>query len=123
VLLIHDPGGQLALSPEDLRAYRQVQRLIGWHWKDAFDYRERLLREGRAPFRCRAGSRYLYIDERGFAHWCAQTMRDFGKPLDEYGPEDLRRQFYTAKACNAACTIGCARSCSMADRFFAEALP
>ncbi len=120
VLLIHGADGQLALSPEDLRAYRRVQRLIGRHWKDLFDYREALLEGGRAPFRCRAGSRYLYIDERGVAHWCAQTMAHFGKPLLEYSEEDLRREWHTPKTCNAACTIGCARSCSMPDRFFPQ---
>lgn len=120
VLLIHDPKGQLALSPEDLRSYRRVQRLIGRHWKDLRDYRDRLLEGGVAPFRCRAGSRYLYIDEHGLAHWCAQTMDRFARPLGEYDAEELRRQYYTAKDCNAACTIGCARSCSQVDFLFPQ---
>jgi len=120
VLLIHDQRGQLALSPEDLKAYRRVQKLIGWHYKDMFDYREKLIVGGTAPFRCRAGSRYLYINEQGLVHRCAQTVRDFGKPLMEYTAEDLREQFYTVKNCTASCTIGCARSCSMVDRWFPQ---
>jgi MoaA/NifB/PqqE/SkfB family radical SAM enzyme len=120
ILLVHGPDGQLALGQEDRLAFADAQRLIGWHWRDAFDYRTRLLQHGLAPFRCRAGSRYLYVDEGGLAHWCAQTMAAFGKPLASYDHDDLRRQFHTPKPCNAACTLGCARSCSSFDRWFAE---
>jgi MoaA/NifB/PqqE/SkfB family radical SAM enzyme len=120
VLLIHDPDGQLALSPQDLRSYREIQRMIGRHWKDLRDYRDRLIEGGTAPFRCRAGSRYLYIDEHGVVHRCAQTMERFGKPLAEYTALDLRRQYSIVKGCNAACTIGCARSCSQVDFLFPQ---
>ena len=120
ILLLHRPDGQLALSLEDLHAYRDLKRLIGRHYKDLFDYHTPLITKGEAPFRCRAGSRYLYINEDGMAHWCAQTKHVFGKPLLEYTPEDLRQQFYAYKACNPSCTIGCARSCSMPDRWFSQ---
>lgn len=120
ILLIHNDDGQLDRSVENLKSYRNLQRLIGRHYKDFFDYRERLFVRGEAPFRCRAGSRYLYIDEAGIAHWCSQTQDEFGKPLQDYTAEDLRQQFYTYKDCNRRCTIGCVRSCSMPDFIFPQ---
>ncbi len=120
VLLVHGADGQLRLGAEERRAFARVQRAIGWHPRDFFDYRRRLLRGQPAPFRCRAGSRYLYVDEHGVARWCSQTASRFGLPLEDYTAEELRRQYHAAKGCDAYCTIGCARTCSMADRFFPQ---
>lgn len=120
ILLIHDSDGQLVLGPEELRVFREAKQLIGWHYRDLFDYRETLITRGEAPFRCRAGSRYLYIDETGTVRWCAQTYDDFGKSLTEYTLKDLKQQFYAFKRCNPRCTLGCARSCSMLDRWFPQ---
>ena len=122
VLLIHDAEGQMALTAEQLRTYRRAQRMIGRHYKDIFNYRERLLRGDSAPFACRSGSRYLYIDEHGMVRWCSQQAEDFGKPLADYTHDDLRQQFFTFKDCNEHCTIGCARSCSSVDRLFPQPL-
>lgn len=70
---------------------------------------------GSAPFKCRAGSRDLYVDELGDTHWCSQTRGVFRKPLLEYTGDDLRDQFYTKKTCAPACTIGCVRTQSAYD--------
>lgn len=118
VLLVHDAEGQLALEPEQLQDYRRAQRMIGRHYKNLFDYQERLLRGQTAPFRCRSGSRYLYVDEDGMVRYCSQQREEFGKPLLSYTREDLKEQFYTFKDCHERCTIGCARSCSSVDRLF-----
>ena len=120
VLLIHDVEGQLALAPEQLLTYRKAQRMIGRHHKNIFDYQERLIRGQTAPFRCRSGSRYLYIDEGGVVRWCSQQREEFGKPLLDYTRDDLREQFYTYKDCHERCTIGCARACSSVDRLFPQ---
>jgi hypothetical protein len=47
-------------------------------------------------------------------------MQDFGKPIAEYSADDLRAQYHAGKACNVACTLGCARSCSQVDELFAQ---
>jgi len=120
VLLLHGQDGQLGLDPAELSTYRRVQRLIGRHIQDLLSYQERLIRGREAPFRCRAGSRYLYIDEHGLVHWCSQTRDEFSKPLMEYTHADLKQQFYTYKDCHPRCTIGCARNCSWVDRFFSQ---
>jgi MoaA/NifB/PqqE/SkfB family radical SAM enzyme len=123
ILLVHGTDGQLDRRVHDLRSYHRLQRLIGRHYQDLFDYRDALFERGEAPFRCRAGSRYLYVDEGGLVHWCAQTRTGWGKPLAEYTTVDLRRQFYTFKNCNLSCTLGCVRSCSMLDRWFPQERP
>jgi MoaA/NifB/PqqE/SkfB family radical SAM enzyme len=120
VLLAHGADGQIAHDRGRLRPYAQVPRLIRRFRRDPVRYREQLLARGESPFRCRAGSRYLYIDQGGIVHWCAQTAGRFGIALDVYSEEDLRRQFYTWKPCSSRCTIGCARSCSVVDRLFPQ---
>ncbi|MBI5502303.1 MAG: radical SAM protein [Deltaproteobacteria bacterium] len=120
ILLVHHDDGQLALRPADLAMYRGLQRKVGFHLSDMGDYREKLIAHGRAPFRCRAGSRYLYIDELGIVRWCSQTREIFGKPLADYGPHDLRRQYHTPKRCNTGCTLGCARTCSLFDEWLPQ---
>jgi hypothetical protein len=52
-----------------LRPYAQVPRLIRRFRRDPVRYREQLLARGESPFRCRAGSRYLYIDQGGIVHF------------------------------------------------------
>lgn len=120
IILLHDGAGRLRLGPEELAAYREVKRLLGRAGREAGDYRRRLIEEGKAPFRCRAGARYLYVDERGQVHWCSQTVPLFAKGLAAYTPEDLARQFATVKPCADGCTVGCARSASAYDGWRAQ---
>ncbi len=117
VLVLHDHEGQMQSSPEEMEIYRQIQGRIGRRFKEAGDYRATLMRQGRAPFRCRSGSRYLYVDEHGMVRWCSQTREFWGKALMEYSPADLKEQFHTPKDCNKGCTVGCARTCSAPDEW------
>lgn len=115
IVLLHDGEGRLRLTPEERDAYREVKRLLGRGGREAGDYREELMADGRAPFRCRAGARYLYVDEHGRVHWCSQTQGLFAKALSEYDAAELRRQFELVKPCADGCTVGCARSASAYD--------
>lgn len=117
ILLIHDELGRVKLSPEELAAYGEVKSTLGRAGREAHDYRERLIQEGTAPFRCRAGSRYLYVDEFGQVHWCSQTRDLFSKDLMEYSLDDLRRQFHAVKPCRDKCSVGCARTASAYDEW------
>jgi MoaA/NifB/PqqE/SkfB family radical SAM enzyme len=123
VLLIHDSNGQLKLSREEVSLFERIVKKIPKTWKEFSDYRDRLVRKGIAPFKCRAGSRYLYIDEFGKVNWCSQTRTVWSKDLMEYTPTDLREQFYRYKSCHATCTIGCARASSQLDNWRPQALP
>lgn len=124
ILLLHNEFGQLNLSAEERQAYREVKRRIRSRIEDADAYRKKLIRAGKAPFKCRAGSRYLYVDEHGRVHWCSQTRGTFTRDLREYSLDDLRKQYYTPKSCNETCTVGCVRTASAFDEWRKqEALP
>ena len=123
VLLIHGEDGQLSLSGDERREFDEVRRELGRRFTDARDYRSRLIERGRADFKCRAGSRYLYVDEAGVVRWCSQTRDHFGIPLADYTPRDLRRQFHTRKACRAARTLGCLRTSSAPDQWRRQRYP
>jgi MoaA/NifB/PqqE/SkfB family radical SAM enzyme len=117
VLLVHDDKGRMKPSVADLAAYAEAKRLLGRAGRESGDYRGRLIENGEAPFKCRSGSRYLYVDEFGDVNWCSQTRGVFTKSLLGYGVGDLRAQFGTRKSCNAGCTIGCARTASAYDEW------
>ena len=103
---------------EELAVYAEVKQLFGRRvTEEAHGYRERLIQNGEAPFRCRAGARYLYIDEFGMVRWCAQTRMAFGKSLSAYALEDLRQHFYSEKACSDKCCVGCVRTASALDQW------
>src|SRR5438874_1373173 len=117
VLLVHDHKGQLKLKPEEVKAFQRIVDTLPKSWVDFSGYRKRLVRDGAAPFKCRAGSRYLYIDEFGNVNWCSQTRKVWSKPLLDYTLNDLREQFYNYKTCNATCTLNCSRSASLFDNW------
>ena len=64
-------------------------------------------------WRCRAGSRYLYICEDGLVHYCSQQRGYPGVPIAEYTTADVKREFLTAKSCAPNCTIGCVHRISI----------
>ena len=115
ILLIHDHDGQVKLSAEEMKVYEEIKKMIPKHLYEFSDYRHDIITKGEAPFKCRAGSRYLYVDENGIVTWCSQTRNLFKKPLLEYTPDDLKEQFYSYKPCQDKCTLGCVRSSSQAD--------
>lgn len=123
VLLVHGADGQVRLTPEQLQAYQQIQKSIGRHLFEPSAYRHRLITTGTAPFKCRAGSRYLYVNEFGMVHWCSQTKQYFGKPLHDYTFADLKQQFHTPKSCADRCTLGCVRSASAFDEWRGQEAP
>ncbi len=123
VLLIHDHDGQVRLSAAERSAYDRIKKLIPRSFPEFSDYRHRMIKSGEAPFKCRAGSRYLYVDEYGKVAWCSQTRGYFSKDLMEYSYEDLRREFYTYKSCQDKCTLGCVRASSSVDGWRAQDKP
>ena len=80
-------------------------------------WEQRLLDEGRSPWRCRAGGRYLYVDEDGLVSYCSARRGEPGVPLLEYDAGHVTREFNTRKACETGCAIGCARRASALDRW------
>lgn len=123
VLLVHDGDGQVRLSNEELKVYASIKKMISRHLYEFSDYRYRMITNGRAPFKCRAGSRYLYVDEFGKVNWCSQTRAFFSKDLMDYTFYDLKEQFYSYKSCQDCCTLGCVRSSSAFDQWRGQKAP
>ncbi|HSS45204.1 MAG TPA: radical SAM protein [Thermoanaerobaculia bacterium] len=117
ILLIHDETGHVKLTTAELATYQEARRRLGRRGREAGDYRRQMIETGQAPFKCRSGSRYLYVDEFGNVNWCAQTRGVYSKELLGYGIADLRAQFGTPKSCNPGCTVGCARTASAYDEW------
>lgn len=118
--LMHGAGGQLdaGLAGRELAAlYRELRDRSkktvfhrgGEGWEDV------MIEGGAAPFKCRAGSRYLYVDELGKVSYCSQRRGDPGTPLLEYGRPQLRAAFDAPKGCESKCTIACVRRASIYD--------
>jgi MoaA/NifB/PqqE/SkfB family radical SAM enzyme len=120
VLLLHDSNGQLKPSNREVKTFEKIVRQLPKTLVDFSNYRKRLVLRGSAPFKCRAGSRYLYVDELGKVNWCSQTRSVWSKDLMDYTRTDLREQFYQYKPCHATCTLGCARSTSHLDNWRAQ---
>jgi MoaA/NifB/PqqE/SkfB family radical SAM enzyme len=114
--IIHDHGGQLKpLSAHEREIYLAVKALEKRNFSQ-LSYFQEAIAEGRPnEWRCRAGSRYLYICEDGLVHYCSQQRGYPGKPLLEYGRQDLRREYLTEKACAPHCTVSCVHYVSYFD--------
>jgi len=123
--LMHDAHGQIdpgllrdrlgAIYDEMQRASRKtIFHRSGEGWERA------MLQDGSSRFKCRAGGRYLYVDELGRVSYCSQRRDDPGIDLLAYTAEDVEREFYRPKGCEARCTIGCARRASAFDEWRAQ---
>ncbi|MBI4465119.1 MAG: radical SAM protein, partial [Acidobacteria bacterium] len=92
--IIHDGGGQLRpLSEKEQVVYRAVKDL-GKHWYARFNqFQKEIVHDRPHEWRCRAGSRYLYICEDGLVHYCSQQRGYPGIPLEKYMREQMRREY------------------------------
>jgi MoaA/NifB/PqqE/SkfB family radical SAM enzyme len=114
--IIHDGTGQLRpLDNEAQEVFRKMKKL-GKHSYARFNQFQNNIALGRPNnWRCRAGSRYLYICENGLVHYCSQQRGYPGVPLAGYTREDIRREFLTQKSCAPNCTISCVHQTSLVD--------
>jgi len=116
--IIHDGSGQLKpLLPEEAQVYFEMTNRKKTNYAQ-FDAFQKAIAEGREnEWRCRAGSRYLYICEDGLVHYCSQQRGYPGVPIAEYTTADVKREFLTAKSCAPNCTIGCVHRISHIDHW------
>jgi len=117
--LVRKGDGTLEALDERARVvYQQIGRLEGRSLGLLGEtFQDRLLRDGRVDWKCRAGARFFHVCEDGLVHLCAPRYGAPGKPLGEYGPDDLRRAFDERKACAATCPVAYAHQVSQVDRF------
>jgi len=116
--IIHDGSGQLKpLQPNEAKVYEEMS---GWHkvnYSRFDDFQAAIAKGLPNDWRCRAGSRYLYICEDGLVHYCSQQRGFPGVPIAEYTTADVKREFLTAKSCSPNCTISCVHQVSYIDHW------
>ena len=116
--LLHNNSGCLQpLSDRQQVVYQQIESLKKpFHTAALYNrFHKNLARGLPNDWHCRAGSRYLYICEDGLVHYCSQQRGHPGIPLEEYGRENLEREYHSDKGCEAYCTISCVQRGSMID--------
>jgi hypothetical protein len=114
--IIHDSLGTLKpLVGREREIYFQMKQLGKKSYARVNDFQDNLVDAKPNEWRCRSGARYLYICEDGLVHYCSQQRGYPGVPLEEYTKEDLRREYFTKKACAPYCTIACVHQVSTLD--------
>jgi MoaA/NifB/PqqE/SkfB family radical SAM enzyme len=116
--IIHDGDGQLRPLAERERAvFMQMKSLEKSHFTRLNEFQDKIANGEPNGWKCRAGSRYLYICEDGLVHHCSQQRGFPAKPLKEYTVEDIRREYITQKSCAPLCTVSCVHQISYFDFF------
>lgn len=114
--IIHDGDGQLQpLREAEREVYAAMRAMEKSSYARINGFQDNIAQGRENEWRCRAGSRYLYICEDGLVHYCSQQRGYPGKPLDEYTIDDIRREYRTAKACAPRCTVACVHQVSQID--------
>ena len=126
--LLHDERGQIdpGLIGDALPEFHREmtgRRNTSWFHRFGEGWEQKMLRDGEAPYRCRAGARYLYVDESGRVNYCSQRRPEPGVALLRYGREHLSRAYHEPKGCEAHCTIACVRRASSLDQWLPQAGP
>lgn len=117
--VIHDHSGQLMpLSPRQQEIFDEV-RGLGKHSYSRFyqRFQDNIARGKENRWRCRAGSRYLYICEDGLVHYCSQQRGYPAIPLAEYTRERMAHEYLTEKSCAPRCTISCVQTVALFDNW------
>ncbi len=114
--IIHDGDGQLQpLGEEERRVYHEMKQLEKRSFTRVNAFQDNIALGRPNQWRCRAGSRYLYICEDGLVHYCSQQRGYPAVPLEKYTRADLRREFFTEKSCAPHCTVSCVHQVSIFD--------
>ena len=122
--VIHDGRGQLKpLGPREMAVYRQLRGRRSGALRLASLFQDNLA-EGRPnAWSCRAGARYLYVDENGLVHYCSQQRGRPGIPLESYGRANIEREYARPKACAPYCTINCVQWVGLVDNWRSPQVP
>jgi MoaA/NifB/PqqE/SkfB family radical SAM enzyme len=123
--IVHDGHGQLrALGPREKEVYEQIKALQGWRpVRVNRSFQDHLVDGEPNSWRCRAGARFLYVDEDGLVHYCSQQRGMPAIPLERYTRQDIRREYATEKPCAPYCTVNCVQQVGLADNWRAPQRP
>ena len=116
--VIHDGDGTLKpLTEKEKQIFHAVKKL-GNKDHARLNWFQDSIAEGKPyEWRCRSGSRYLYICEEGKVHWCSQQRGIPGILLEDYTMEDFKREYKTEKWCAPTCTIQCVHQVGILDNW------
>jgi MoaA/NifB/PqqE/SkfB family radical SAM enzyme len=116
--VIHDGDGTLKpLTEREKQIFHAVKKL-GNKDHARLNWFQDSIAEGKPyEWRCRSGSRYLYICEEGKVHWCSQQRGYPGIPLEDYTMVDFKREYQTEKWCAPTCTIQCVHQVGILDNW------
>jgi MoaA/NifB/PqqE/SkfB family radical SAM enzyme len=114
--LIHDGNGQIQpLGTREREIFEEIMTLGKRSFSRVNQFQHNIAAGRDNQWRCRAGSRYLYICEDGLVHYCSQQRGYPGIPLLDYTAEHRRREFLTRKSCAPGCTVSCVHQISVVD--------
>jgi MoaA/NifB/PqqE/SkfB family radical SAM enzyme len=114
--ILHDGNGQLRpLGPREREIFEEIMSLGKRSFSRINQFQHNIAAGKENNWRCRAGSRYLYICEDGLVHYCSQQRGYPGVPLEQYTDEQRHREFYTQKGCAPRCTVSCVHQISVID--------
>jgi len=114
--ILHDGGGQLEpLGRREQEIFEEIMSLGKQSFARVNFFQHNIAKGLENNWRCRAGSRYLYICEDGLVHYCSQQRGYPGVPLAEYTDEQRHREYFTKKSCAPRCTVSCVHQVSVFD--------
>jgi MoaA/NifB/PqqE/SkfB family radical SAM enzyme len=114
--ILHDGNGQLQpLGAREREVFEEIMSLGKRSFSRVNQFQHNIAAGRENEWRCRAGSRYLYICEDGLVHYCSQQRGYPGVPLAEYTDEQRHREFFTRKGCAHHCTVSCVHQISVVD--------
>jgi MoaA/NifB/PqqE/SkfB family radical SAM enzyme len=116
--IIHDHNGQLKpLGPREQEIFEEIMTLGKRSFSRFNNFQHSVARGKEHEWRCRSGSRYLYVCEDGLVHWCSQQRGYPGIPLTQYTDEMRHREYYTTKYCAPLCTVSCVQQVAILDNW------
>jgi MoaA/NifB/PqqE/SkfB family radical SAM enzyme len=116
--ILHDHGGQLkALDERQRQLFTEIMGMGKRSYSRFNQFQKNIARGVANEWRCRAGSRYLYICEDGLVHYCSQQRGFPAIPLARYTREQLEHEYHTQKSCAPRCTVSCVQQVAMLDNW------
>ncbi|MBZ5697405.1 MAG: radical SAM protein [Acidobacteriia bacterium] len=116
--ILHDGQGQLKpLGAREIEIFEEIMAMGKRSFSRINGFQHNIARGKPNDWRCRAGSRYLYICEDGLVHYCSQQRGYPGVPLEKYTAEDRRREYFTRKECAPHCTVSCVQQICVVDNW------
>jgi MoaA/NifB/PqqE/SkfB family radical SAM enzyme len=114
--ILHDRKGQLQpLGLREKEIFEEIMSLGKRSFTRVNGFQHNIAAGQENDWRCRAGSRYLYVCEDGLVHYCSQQRGYPGIPLKDYTRAHRDREFLTKKGCAPRCTVSCVHQISVVD--------